>query len=810
MLYLLQGEGAMSALRGLVFYSSAAVLLAFAAGQISAAPEGVRPESGAPVKMVTQYPAEDPVSAASAVVIHNPTAIDMRNLVDVSEPSLWQLSLSSDTISLADFSEFGLGSGVEFPAAAQTDWAYVRVRVANNRKYTLSLFVAMEDGGRPDVGNHAASGDFGLVMGGTVASGAVAVEEVAAGLYRISATYSHSASARDHYGLVRYREQSGKAFRVTGWQLEDGDTVTGYQRKGAARTFHGLILHGHSPVVPDPEFVASNKDYLDTLPFDGTTVYVRQRGGTNVSFNVMENTPMSYSQIEAVLRPLSGLRFKSLTKNFAIAFSNRCADFFDDWSTCIDNMANFAKASKDAGFTGIFFDNESYKTSWPNYPNDVAYAATYSLVQYQQQARLRGQQMMEAMVREWPDMVIIHAHGPYVSEPDSPSPPFRKLQSYNELLGPFFVGMVEGAGSPAQVVDGGELYALRAETEFTTAYNWRKYGIASHETNSSFIPEDLRGAWHERARLAYAVYSQSFRGRSMNPSVMRPTLKHALRSSDGWTWFYQTPLTFYRSPETGGASRAWHDAVWGARVDAYLPPMIDSVVNGASHEPGFSSGSWATISGANLSSVTRTWNEKDFQGNKLPTSLEGVSVRINGRPAYVYYVSPGQLNVLVPDDDALGMVGVEVTTPAGKSTPLEANRRELSPALFTLDTEDRKYVAALHADGRILGPPGLFPQLATQPAMPGDTVLWFGTGFGPTDPQRPAGETVETPAPLRGNVSVRVGGIAAQVLYAGLTAPGLYQLNIVVPEGLASGDHQVEVEIDGVHTPGDIYLSVGS
>ena len=67
-------------------------------------------------------------------------------------------------------------------------------------------------------------------------------------------------------------------------------------------------------------------------------------------------------------------------------------------------------------------------------------------------------------------------------------------------------------------------------------------------------------------------------------------------------------------------------------------------------------GEWVTIYGANLASQTATWNG-DF-----PTSLGGTSVQINGRSAYLMYVSPTQINLQAPDDTATGTVSVTVTT----------------------------------------------------------------------------------------------------------------------------------------------------
>src|SRR5512135_54327 len=87
-----------------------------------------------------------------------------------------------------------------------------------------------------------------------------------------------------------------------------------------------------------------------------------------------------------------------------------------------------------------------------------------------------------------------------------------------------------------------------------------------------------------------------------------------------------------------------------------------SIVNSASFEPGMSPGSFFTIFGENLAPAIQTW-EGAIQGNSLPTQLGGVSVTVGGRPAYLAYVSPRQLNVLLPTDAVTGPAEVQVTTP---------------------------------------------------------------------------------------------------------------------------------------------------
>src|ERR1039457_5550645 len=106
------------------------------------------------------------------------------------------------------------------------------------------------------------------------------------------------------------------------------------------------------------------------------------------------------------------------------------------------------------------------------------------------------------------------------------------------------------------------------------------------------------------------------------------------------------------------------------------------VFNAASFQPGVSAGSWVTIQGSNLAGNTPSWRADDFENGALPTQLDGVSLKIDGKPAYVAFISPAQINVQAPADSALGPVPVEVTYNGSTSPPGTAQLQTGSPAVF--------------------------------------------------------------------------------------------------------------------------------
>jgi uncharacterized protein (TIGR03437 family) len=241
-------------------------------------------------------------------------------------------------------------------------------------------------------------------------------------------------------------------------------------------------------------------------------------------------------------------------------------------------------------------------------------------------------------------------------------------------------------------------------------------------------------------------------------------------------------------------------------VQAPQPTVnITSAANGASFQAGFASATWVSIFGTNLAQTTRLWQGSDFVNGLLPTSLSGVSVTINGLAAYVGYISPTQVNALAPDDEIGGAVQVQVTTAQGKSNSLTAQKQQFAPAFFWM--QGGTYVAAQHADYTYVGKPGLIAGVATQPAKPGETILLYGTGFGPTSPPLPSAQLVTTPAVLANSVQVTIGGVDAPVAYAGLVEAGLYQFNVTVPS-VPSGDAAVVARTGGVQTQTGVSITI--
>lgn len=226
-------------------------------------------------------------------------------------------------------------------------------------------------------------------------------------------------------------------------------------------------------------------------------------------------------------------------------------------------------------------------------------------------------------------------------------------------------------------------------------------------------------------------------------------------------------------------------------------PTITDVQNGGDFTSGFAANTWVTIKGSGLASNTRIWQGSDFKGNLLPTGLDGTSVTIDNKPAFVYYISPTQVNVLSPVSPSTGPVTVQLTYNGTGSNTMTSQQAPFSPAFFTFNG---KYIAATHANGSLLGPTTLYPGVST-PAQPGETIILYGTGFGPTTPAVANGQILSGTAKTNNTVTVRIGGTTVAPSFAGLSATGEYQFNVQVPASAANGDIAVVATVGGVSSP---------
>lgn len=225
------------------------------------------------------------------------------------------------------------------------------------------------------------------------------------------------------------------------------------------------------------------------------------------------------------------------------------------------------------------------------------------------------------------------------------------------------------------------------------------------------------------------------------------------------------------------------------------------IVNGASFTPGLAPNTIVSLFGTNLSWDTRTLHSSDIAGGILPTSLANVEVYFEGWPAYLYYVSPTQINLLIPSVLLPGTFNFWVARQGVAGPIVQVTLQPEAPAMF--QTSDGKAIAT-HLDGSLVS--------SAKPAAPGEAITLWANGLGATNPDVVPGGLPPMAQWLSHmeTFNIWIGGNPidqTRILYAGV-APGfagLYQVNVRLPDSLPPNP-ELRLAIGSTMSPAGIVL----
>jgi uncharacterized protein (TIGR03437 family) len=268
-------------------------------------------------------------------------------------------------------------------------------------------------------------------------------------------------------------------------------------------------------------------------------------------------------------------------------------------------------------------------------------------------------------------------------------------------------------------------------------------------------------------------------------------------------------------------------AVTLAPAATTAPQISDGGVVGAALSfpamKALSSGGIASVFGKNFGggATCQKVSSSDLVNGRVPTNFKGICVDLGGTRAPVFGASGTQVNFQVVPLTAGGTVAVRVI--AGCGTAAEIASSPVTVAVQAATAEFFYY--AYNSDGRNpvaatdsvtnagTAALDLYPGSGFSPAHSRQYVTVYATGFGTTNPSFAAGEFPAQLAAAVGPVRVLLNGRelgAANVLYAGVTpfSPGLYQINLLLPDDTPDGDLSLVIEIAGVRSPAGAYLTV--
>ncbi|MGL4488015.1 MAG: hypothetical protein ACRCU5_01040 [Rhizobiaceae bacterium] len=288
-----------------------------------------------------------------------------------------------------------------------------------------------------------------------------------------------------------------------------------------------------SDVSARTQFILPNEAHINSLPFDGIVVNIPASW-----LSMSSGYVVTEADVKVWLDPLKN--FNVGKENFIGMYVDRPADLFDDaaWAQVVQNWKIVGKVAAEAGFKGVFFDNEEYMGKWQDFPdNPTPEEAARGVAAYQEMAAQRGREIMTALAETMPNAEVAFAHGPYLSVPPGPNAsPAMELQAGGpegqELRGPFFTGFLEGMGPNQRLIDAGELYALRTAAEFKQSFDYRNNDLPGL-INWNVDPTALSN-WATRVDQGHMVYTDEFPpGYGQTPDSFVTTLLNAFDNSEG-------------------------------------------------------------------------------------------------------------------------------------------------------------------------------------------------------------------------------------------------------------------------------------
>ncbi len=260
-----------------------------------------------------------------------------------------------------------------------------------------------------------------------------------------------------------------------------------------------------------------------------------------------------------------------------------------------------------------------------------------------------------------------------------------------------------------------------------------------------------------------------------------------------------------------------------AAVEAPAPTISENGVilgDRASKTTTLAPGAIAVVQGSNFSNEAAMLSGTVGDDGLVSTNIGGTCVEVNQTKAPLMRLTNEEIIFQVPFTTGLGNTSVEVVRTCGEPAARRSNRatvmtEAVKPVIF-LFSDSTHGVAAIHTDGVLVGPADTVAGMTLRPALPGDVVTVFGTGFGWTEPLLVTGEIAVAPASLASeSVRPMIGEMEVadtDLIYAG-AAPnfaGLSQMSFKIPENTAAGSHEFSVLLNGVKSAAGPKIEIGS
>jgi hypothetical protein len=315
--------------------------------------------------------------------------------------------------------------------------------------------------------------------------------------------------------------------------------------------------------TPDLQDIPQYLETAQNLPFDGLIFDIATPEDTRgLAWTLYGNNPVDRLMLDTLATQFADFKWGRLTDNFLrVNFSPANVDWFDDYSVILNNLTAVAGFAKEIGFRGIMLDTEQYGDMQPfNYEKQL-YREEYSYGQYDAQAYLRGQEVIQAFNASYPGLTILYTFALSLG-PITDSSMMIGDKRY-DLLIPFLNGMIAAADGDTQLVDAFEAsYTYREAEQFKTVYSTIHEAAPDHfavdkDRYRQYVQAGF-GLWLDHNYCNEPGLKPVNCPSGFTPELFEQAMKYALQYSDRYVWIYSQGVNWYTGE---GIPSDWNEAL---------------------------------------------------------------------------------------------------------------------------------------------------------------------------------------------------------------------------------------------------------
>ena len=292
---------------------------------------------------------------------------------------------------------------------------------------------------------------------------------------------------------------------------------------------------------PDTKFLRANIERMEQFPFDGVIFHATSDRGENLAWEIWGERRFAIAQLQNALSDLKATRFRRFTDRFLRTNATPgTVDWFDDaaWKIVAQNFGAAAELVKEAGCTGLMFDNEQYQQQVFDYRKQK-HRAQKSFAEYSTKVRQRGHEWMQEVAGHYPDITILLTFGYVITRRAGEK---DRSESDYGLWADFLDGMLSACAPKTRIVDAFEnSYGYRRADQFERAYRTIKEKSAAWSGEKEAFRRHVQagfGIWMDNQWNKYGWNPTDFSKNYFKPEGFGESVRMALRMSDEYVWIY--------------------------------------------------------------------------------------------------------------------------------------------------------------------------------------------------------------------------------------------------------------------------------